>query len=1072
MRNYEWMFLFLFAFLLLPSVVEANQDVQGWCENGPDLDASSGVDSVTRAPASSPQCTITVYVQGGGHADHLGAEPMHSPQKVLSEAEAFIAQSRGGGVSSEANSPSGPMFNKDKIHSWENSYVDVRDYGAYTTFSSTTCSTSAGSVTVTLASASNFKNGEYATCYNAGPAATVSTPSAPKVTPSLNSGGIDAIAGGTGSTPYSYCIVAEDKFNGRSACSSTGTTATGAPALGIVGYTVTTATRSNNTVTLTTSAAHNLAVGTNIWFCCAADTSYDGEWITASGTMGSTITFQSNVDARNGASTSTTITGAWVNFNTNVFAFFSNRITWTHDANALRHHIYGPNCPTTCNWMGQTVLDFFDDFGAMMLGSQTKPVYIPTAAPRASANQHFSFKVNTGGGTTTLTASATAGVTQSGNTFISDAGPALLAAANAAAFAGSSSSITPVLVPAVSANNGVYQVNSYVDFCSLPNTKGLKLLLNGAGLTTSNTLGCATNIEGYGMASNSPAFEFYNQPAIQGTGFPLIFNPFSNIPTHFKNIAIESQVSNGGLGAYLTNPINSTFEDVFWADSSGGCSDSIGMMLIMNGVGSGGFYETFTHNVFSGGAGQFCNIGASPYNTVIFTSNPNVANSNGVSNLHFKYGWFLYRGSVDLDSATAFGSQNIVIEDMSSQSSTIPALTLTGQWGYGLGTEIRMSDYSPADYNTPPFANLTSAPGVIQLTNVSSPALGWNIVTGTPTGGLILTNAYTKGANSQITSSTAGILSLPLVTGNSFTLSSAEQQLYVPVNLGNQDPIFAGGNFIPTAPTCVTNTAGPPFTPAGTNALSYAPVWANGSIGLTSTPVSCTSDGATQQSVWTIPEAINGAVGYQWYQTSSKILISASVPETTALPYTFLGGYTGNAAPTLAGGGPAGIQSGLVWATDLTLPPTTAPAGVAFETKFYEDRTLNWPSFKPNGNTAYLVPGISGSITNGHSLCAYGMGGAYVDCLTTKVIASGSLKLGTNVIGAQTCAVAVTMAATGVTTTDAIHYSFDAAPSGAYSKGLFIQSYVAPGNVNFLVCNPTASSLTPPTATLNWRVIR
>ena len=1177
MRNCNWILLLLLAFLLLPPVVEANQDAQGWCENGADLDVTSGVSSVTQARASSPQCpaqaaifvgienspvanpftantsgrrmfcvangrhdiqvsgsvftTPVAYTEailrtadaisglyqilqnnfvsvlqqsklnvvspanyandpddgsavcpvaelkgaGVAHFSSLtadpGAEPVHSPQKDLGVTEALIAQSSGGAVSGKANSPSRPIFNKDKIQRGENPYADLRDYGAYATFSSTTCSTSAGSVTVTLGSASNFKDGEYATCYNAGPAAMVNTPSAPAVTPSLNSGGIDAIAGGTGSTSYSYCIVAEDKFNGRSACSPTGTTAIGPPALGIVGYKVAAATRSNNTVTLTTSAAHNLAVGTNIWFCCTADTSYDGEWITASGTAGSTITFQSNVDTRNGASTSTRITGAWVNFNTNVFAFFSNRITWTHDVNALRHHIYGPNCPTSCNWMGQTVLDFFDDFGPTMLGNQTRPSYIPAAAPGVSANQHFSFKINAGGGTTTLLASANAGASVSGNGMVSDAGPALLAAANAATLAGSYS-LTPVYVPAVAANAGIYQVNSYVDFCSLPGTHGVKLLLNGVGLSTTNTLGCATNIEGYGLSNQSPAFGFFNQPAIQGTGFPLVFNPFSNIPTHFKNIRVASQVSNGGLGAYLVNPINSTFEDVYWSDTNGGCSDSIGMMLIMNGIGSGGFYQVFTRNIFAGGAGQFCNIGASPYNTVVFTSNPNVVNSNGVSNLHFRYGWFLYRGSIDLDMATAFGSQVVVIENMSGQSSTVPVLTLTGPWGYGLGTEIRISDYDTADYNTPILANLSGAPGVIQLTNVPAPALNWNIVTGRPTSGFVLTNAQDRGINSFESSTQPSIISLPLATGNPFTVNAVEQQFYMPVNIGNIYPLFSGGNSIPTAPTCVTNVAGPPFTPAGTNYLSYAPVWPNGTIGLTSTPVSCTSDGATQQSIWTIPAAINGAVGYQWYVTTAKILISSSVPESTALTYTFLGGYTGNAAPTQPAGGLAGIQAGQVWTTDMTLSPTTAPTGAASETKFYHDRTLNWPAFKPNGNTSYLVPGISGSIANGHSLCANGMSGAYVDCLTTKAIASGSSKLGTSVIGAQSCAVVVTVAATGVTTTDAIYYSFDGAPSGAYSTGLFIQSYVTPGNVNFLVCNPTARNFTPPAATLNWRVIR
>ena len=95
-----------------------------------------------------------------------------------------------------------------------------------------------------------------------------------------------------------------------------------------------------------------------------------------------------------------------------------------------------------------------------------------------------------------------------------------------------------------------------------------------------------------------------------------------------------------------------------------------------------------------------------------------------------------------------------------------------------------------------------------------------------------------------------------------------------------------------------------------------------------------------------------------------------------------------------------------------------------------------------------------------------------MDCLTTQTIASGTATLGKDAIAAKTCATVVTIAAAGVATTDAISYSFNAAPSGAYTAGLSVQSYVTPGNVNFLVCNPTTESLRPPGAGLNWRVTR
>lgn len=56
--------------------------------------------------------------------------------------------------------------------------------------------------------------------------------------------------------------------------------------------------------------------------------------------------------------------------------------------------------------------------------------------------------------------------------------------------------------------------------------------------------------------------------------------------------------------------------------------------------------------------------------------------------------------------------------------------------------------------------------------------------------------------------------------------------------------------------------------------------------------------------------------------------------------------------------------------------------------------------------------------------------------------------------------------------TDTISWAFNAAPGTGYTSGLNVLAYVTANNVNFLVCNPTAGSLTPAAATLNWRVIR
>jgi len=94
----------------------------------------------------------------------------------------------------------------------------------------------------------------------------------------------------------------------------------------------------------------------------------------------------------------------------------------------------------------------------------------------------------------------------------------------------------------------------------------------------------------------------------------------------------------------------------------------------------------------------------------------------------------------------------------------------------------------------------------------------------------------------------------------------------------------------------------------------------------------------------------------------------------------------------------------------------------------------------------------------------------------SQTIASGTSSMATGTIGAGRCVAPVTTAASGVATTDAISWSFNAAPGTGYGSvtgsGLNIQPYVTSGNVNFVVCNPTAGSITPAAAILNWRVTR
>ena len=88
-----------------------------------------------------------------------------------------------------------------------------------------------------------------------------------------------------------------------------------------------------------------------------------------------------------------------------------------------------------------------------------------------------------------------------------------------------------------------------------------------------------------------------------------------------------------------------------------------------------------------------------------------------------------------------------------------------------------------------------------------------------------------------------------------------------------------------------------------------------------------------------------------------------------------------------------------------------------------------------------------------------------------KVVASGTSALGNSAVGAGACATVVTSAATGVASTDRIEWAYASAPANADGL-LTLSPYVASGNVDWKLCNPTASSQTPSGLVVNWEVLR
>lgn len=132
-------------------------------------------------------------------------------------------------------------------------------------------------------------------------------------------------------------------------------------------------------------------------------------------------------------------------------------------------------------------------------------------------------------------------------------------------------------------------------------------------------------------------------------------------------------------------------------------------------------------------------------------------------------------------------------------------------------------------------------------------------------------------------------------------------------------------------------------------------------------------------------------------------------------------------------------------------------------------QTIAAPGTPPAADFYYWVDSTTGKLSN--------MANNSATVFSTIQQITGTAAMGTAAIASGACATVVTVAATGVATTDVIKAGFNGDPTavtgyGASGTGavLTIYPYPTANNVNFKVCNNTGSSITPGALTLNWRV--
>lgn len=241
-----------------------------------------------------------------------------------------------------------------------------------------------------------------------------------------------------------------------------------------------------------------------------------------------------------------------------------------------------------------------------------------------------------------------------------------------------------------------------------------------------------------------------------------------------------------------------------------------------------------------------------------------------------------------------------------------------------------------------------------------------------------------------------------------------------------------------------------------------------------------------------------------------------------ALPYTISfadlvdSGSTRFGWPSVAGQVPSFSTAGvLTWLT----PPAGLSGGTQYYTPVWTSSTAQtgiapgtagwvYTSNGPSANPSFQATSGGGNVSNNGTPALHQWGVWYdsthvkgvavtaskpvctdsngepvactnlTDVAPATTIASGTSALGTGAITSGACASAVTTTATGAATTDVIQWGFNGDPTGVTGYAptangmLTIISYPTSGNVNFKVCNLTATSITPQAITLNWRVSR
>jgi hypothetical protein len=780
-------------------------------------------------------------------------------------------------------------INRDQQSAGPNPHFDIRAFGGYISASppATTGSITGGSSTLAINAAGDYANGQGIVVYGAGAATALTTPGTPTVTPNLLNG----------ATTWNYKVIAEDYKGGLTAASSAGTTAAGSSALGLTSFSITSATRTSGVATYTTSAPHNLQTGQTVFICqfgggtCPATFAdlFNGTKVVQSTPTSTTFT---TLDGNTADAAETPAAGqGWVKA-CNTLTFPAGSFSGT---GTLRYWIYRSQGAGAYSLAGVAIgLDpYFVDCGGT---APSTPGYIPSTPPASPQTGYLATTIASGGGTTTLTLAANAGVTVTGAFVLHDNSSALLAAMTAAANQGGGTVYIPSFGPGVV----FWSFNASTDMntVSSANSNYITILVNGnVGLNQPWILRSNINIQG--MTKRNSSFMYPGGANFGGAyAYPLLYLKTRSAIT-LRNLLLN------GSGAQST--------DLF-SDTDGSNNGSVGIILenvglaanSNNGVGTARnvvikagfdyFFRQVTCDPASGSSYL-------PSPCIDFTdSSPAVESPSQMA------------GRIAFDTCYIDAS-GIRISNVPNPNTNTGDFRITGVLAEsmftpflrigpaGLVTDIHLTDVLMAD----------------QVAGAGTPFVD---ASGSQLQGIAVTGGLASNINQPLVISGFQGTSMvgshqPTDNPGNVPYFAMRQKSGSPLAEVSNQPLVASGSgrlnyalALPGAPSsCVVSAGG--TVPVGTQSYALTAVDFDGNETTMGVSAFVTTSSGNQTVTCNLPSLPNGAAGFNVYRNAFRIVAGGicTSPQISGTSFTDGGTGCGNSAPQINGAGSSFVSS-------------------------------------------------------------------------------------------------------------------------------------------------------------------